>query len=67
MLFPVTAADVIDQIKALPPPERAKVLDFVQTLEAGRAPIKQADDRAFDEAARWVFDEHADLMRKLSQ
>jgi hypothetical protein len=63
----MTAYEVIDQIKALPLPERAKVLDFVHELEAGRAPVRQADDQTFTEAARWVFDEHADLMRKLSQ
>ena len=51
----------------MPLPERAKVLDFVHELEAGRAPVRQADDQAFTEAARWVFGEHADLMRKLSQ
>jgi len=63
----MTAYELIDQIKALPPPERAKVVDFVHELEAGRAPVRQADDRAFTEVAKWVFDEHADLMRKLSQ
>ena len=63
----MTAYEVIDQIKALPLPERAKVLEFVHELEAGRVPIRQADDKAFTEAANWVFGEHADLMRKLSQ
>ena len=63
----MTACEVIDQIKALPPPERAKVLDFVHELEAARGPIRHADDRAFNEAARWVLGEHADLMRKLAQ
>jgi hypothetical protein len=63
----MTAREVIDQIKTLPPPERAKVVDFVHGLEAERAPVRQAEDRAFTEAAKWVFGEHADLMRKLSQ
>jgi hypothetical protein len=63
----MTACEVIDQINTLPLPERAKVLDFVRELEAGRAPVRQADDQAFTETARRVFGEHADLMRKLSQ
>ena len=63
----MTAREVIDYIKTLPPPERAKVVDFVHELDAGRAPVRQADDRAFTEVAKWDIDEHADLMRKLSQ
>jgi hypothetical protein len=62
----MTAREVIDQIKTLPPPERAKVFDFVHEEEK-RAPGRTADDRAFTEAAKWVFGEHAELMRKLSQ
>jgi len=63
----MTAHDVIDQIKALAPTERAKVLDFVHALDATKTPSNQLDDRAFEEAKKWVFEEHADLMRKLSQ
>jgi len=63
----MTAREVIDQIKTLPPPERAKVVDFVHELEAGRTPVRLADDCAFTDAAKWVFGEHTDLMRKLSQ
>jgi hypothetical protein len=63
----MTAGEVIDQIKALPQSERAKVLDFVHALDAGRPPVREADERAFGEAAQWVLAEHADLMRKLAQ
>ncbi len=66
-LFSMTAREVIDQIKTLPPPERAKVVDFVHEMEAGRTSVRQADDREFAEAAKWVMGEHTDLMRKLSQ
>jgi len=62
----MTASEVIDQIRTLPPPERAKVLAFVLEEEK-RAPGRTADDGAFAESAKWVFNEHADLMRKLSQ
>ena len=63
----MTAFEVIDQIKALSPSEQAKVLDFVHDLEAKQSPVRHANDQAFTDAAKWVFDEHADLMRKLSQ
>ncbi|HTJ79710.1 MAG TPA: hypothetical protein VL357_12005 [Rariglobus sp.] len=63
----MTAHEVIDQIKALGPNERAKVLDFVHALDSAKTPMPHADDRAFEEARKWVFEEHADLMRKLSQ
>jgi hypothetical protein len=63
----MTAHEVIDQIKALSAPERAKVLDFVHSMESADSPVQQADDIAFKKAADWVFGEHEDLMRKLSQ
>ena len=63
----MTAREVIEQIKTLPPPERAKVVDFVHDMEAKESPVRAADDQAFTEAAKWVFNEHAELMRKLSQ
>jgi hypothetical protein len=63
----MTAHDVIDQIKALPATERAKVVDFVHSMESDGSSVRHADDRAFKQAADWVFGEHGDLMRKLSQ
>ena len=64
----MTAQDVIEQIKALPPEERAKVVGFIHALEAAQ-PLgaSHADEKTFAEAAEWTFREHAELMRKLSQ
>jgi hypothetical protein len=62
----MTAAQVIDEIKALNPQERAKVLDLLLEIEADQN-IRHADDLAFDHAADRVMDRHADLMRKLAQ
>lgn len=62
----MTAYEVIDQIKALPPDERAKVVGFIHEMElelTGRA----LDTGAFEQSARQVFDRHSELMRKLSQ
>jgi hypothetical protein len=60
------AREVIDQIKALPPEEQAKVVDFIEEVKALQRG-KYADPVGFAEAAQWVFTEHAKLMRKLSQ
>jgi hypothetical protein len=62
----MNAHDVIDQIKALPPDEQAKVVDFIEEVKALRR-VKYADQVSFAEAAKWVFNEHEELMRKLRQ
>ena len=62
--FSMTARDVIDQIKALPSEERAKVFAFIHAAKTGDV---ENTDAAFAESARWVFEEHRELMRKLSQ
>ncbi|MGH8019850.1 MAG: hypothetical protein ACREIA_16545 [Opitutaceae bacterium] len=62
----MTAAEVIDQIKTLPPEEQAKVADFIEKVKAQQR-VKHMDKKTFDEAAAWVFEEHAELMRKLSK
>jgi hypothetical protein len=63
----MTAVEVIDQIKALPPQEKAKVIDFVQALESDTPRFRTLDPEAFEQAARSVFKRHAELMHKLSQ
>jgi len=46
----MTAHEVIDQIKALPPEERAKVIDFIEEEKAAQRE-KYGDDRSFAAAA----------------
>ena len=68
------AHEVIDQIKApglslsngMPPEEQAKVIDFIEEVKAAQR-VRFADEASFASAAAWVFQEHAELMRKLSQ
>lgn len=62
----MNAHEVIDQIKALPPEEQAKVIGFIEEVRAAQN-VKYADDKSFAAAAQWAFKEHAELMRKLSQ
>ena len=63
----MTAVEVINEIKALPPQEKAKVIDFVQRLESTQPRVRTLDPRAFEQAARSVFERHDELMHKLSQ
>jgi hypothetical protein len=65
-LTAMEAREVINQIKALPPEEQAKVVDFIEEVKAMQR-VKYADQVSFAEAAKWVFAEHAELMRKLSR
>jgi hypothetical protein len=61
----VTATEIIGQIKALPPEERAKVVHFIHELEA--VWLKQTmDPKTFEKSATQAFDRHAALMHKLS-
>jgi hypothetical protein len=66
----MSAEEVIEQIRALPPEERKQVIDFVTTTEAR---IAAATARAAKSKPDWdriineVFDEHDELFRKLAQ
>ena len=60
------AREVIDQIIALPPEEQAKVVEFIEEVKASQQG-KLRSKASFEEAAHWVFTEHQELMRKLSQ
>lgn len=62
----MNAHEVIDQIKALPPEEQVKVIDFIDEVKAVQR-SRPANQVSFAEAAQWVFDEHTELMQKLSQ
>ena len=64
----MSAAEVIEQIKNLPPDEQAKVTAFVRERQiAAPSGVRYADDAAFQEAKDWAFKEHDELLRKLSQ
>lgn len=63
----MTAEDIIAQIKAMPPSERAKVIGFIHELHDPDAHLIKPDERRFKEAVEWVFSEHGELLRRLSQ
>jgi len=62
----MTAFEVIDQIKSLPPDERAKVVGYIHEMESSGTE-SAPDTDSFDKSARKVFDRHAELMQKLSE
>jgi hypothetical protein len=62
----MTAYEVIDHIKSLPPDERAKVVGFIHEMESGGTE-RTLDAGTFEQSAKQVFDQHAELMQKLSQ
>jgi hypothetical protein len=61
----MSATDVIEQIKKLPPEERAKVAEFVRGEETFGA--KTNVDEEFKRIAGRVFTTNAELFRKLAQ
>ena len=62
----MTARVVIEQIKALPPEEQAKVIDFLEEVKAVHA-VRTMKPEKFEESAKRVFNRHAELMQKLSR
>ena len=62
----MTAHAVIEQIKALPPEEQSKVIEFLEEVRAARA-VRTMKTETFQETSRRVFDRHAVLMEKLSR
>jgi hypothetical protein len=63
----MSAAEVIEQIKKLPPEEKAKVVNFAisQSIHAPASGTDVGDD--FKQTAQKVFATNADLFRKLAQ
>jgi len=60
----VSAAQIIEEIKALPPEERAQVVEFVKETE--KPAVSYIDQETFDAAVKEVFTKHRELLRKLA-
>lgn len=60
------ASDMLEQIKALQPEDRAKVLGLLLELEAGEE-VPTVDDAVFDQATAGIIEQHAELLRRLAQ
>lgn len=64
----MSAAEIIELIKKLPPEEQAEVIAFARNAapEADTPPRTIPDER-FRRAADEVFDKHRELLRRLAQ
>jgi hypothetical protein len=66
----MSALEVIEQFKALPPEEKAVVVDFIHKSGAASLPggaARYADSKTVAETAEKIFDRYDDLFRKLAQ
>jgi hypothetical protein len=62
----VSAAEIIEQIKQLPPEEQRQVKEFLGSKGEPEG-VKYADDAAFKKASDEVFAKYDNLLRKLAQ
>ena len=63
----VSAQEIIEQIKALPPNDQAMVLDFVRTLAPQEKRIRYATAEEAKAAGDKVLAEHDAVFRMLAQ
>ena len=66
----MSAAELIEQIKTLPPAEVEVVRNFLLRGAANPGDSREvnyASDEQFDQAAAHVFEKHDKLLRKLAQ
>ncbi|MDQ3623122.1 MAG: hypothetical protein M3463_11620 [Verrucomicrobiota bacterium] len=66
----MSAAEFIEQFKALPDAERRAVAEFVlawSSNDSGVEPAPHSRDERFRAAADKVLREHAELLRRLAQ
>jgi hypothetical protein len=61
----MSAAEIIELIKKLPPEEKAVVAAFVR--EGDRMGVRRADPVRAEAIAKGVFDRHPELFRKLAE
>jgi hypothetical protein len=62
----VSATEVIEQIRVLPPHEKAQVIDFIAELQKIQPAVRYATDEQFKQAADEVFKKHSELLRSLA-
>jgi hypothetical protein len=63
----VSAQEIVEQIKALPPGDKAKVLDFVRSVSTGDKDIHYATPEEAKAAGDSVVKKFDSVFRKLAQ
>ena len=70
MFVTMSALEIIEQIKALPPDEKAQVVDFIRKMDAPLEKNSEAhymDEDAFISAKKKVLEQHAELLNRLAK
>ena len=70
MVAGMNAVDVINEIEALDPRERAEVCRFARRFEEQESalpPVKIIPEREFRESVEFILKHHAPLLRKLAE
>jgi hypothetical protein len=65
--FVVSATEIIEQIKQLPPDEQAQVAEFVQSLQSQPGQVRYMDEKTFKAAADRVQEKYDDVLRRLAK
>jgi hypothetical protein len=63
----MSAIEIIEQIKALPPAERQVIDQFVKASSTTEASSSEGQTSEFEELVDSVFDKHANLLHRLAQ
>jgi len=65
----MSANEVIEEIKKLPPEEQQKIAAFLREISVSNAPVKSDAkvSETFERVANEVFTTNAELFRKLAQ
>jgi hypothetical protein len=65
----MSASEIIEQIKTLPPEERRQVLEFLEVMNhhIGESSVEYIPRSDLERSAKEIFREHETLFRKLAQ
>ena len=65
----MSAAEIIEQIKRLPPEEKQAVREFIRSEEGGAdgGVVQYVERKELERTAKEIFKEHEQLFRKLAQ
>jgi len=63
----MSAAEIIEQIKALPAEEKARIFAFVHACEGDASGKNAGGDNSAREAGEWVIKNYGELLHKLAQ
>ena len=63
----MSAAEIIEQIRKLPPLEQERVRAYFESQRKPQAEVASVNDAEFEKSADKALSEHAELFRRLAQ